>query len=98
MSEHDAVTPLPGAPADPDAPVTTEAPWHNAPGTGAIAEPPVEEIVAYDKAKDGTLTAKVVEPPARPTRKSGRQAEAKVKGASAGPAIVDELAKPAEDS
>lgn len=82
----DAVTPLPGAPK------TTEAPWHNAPPTGAYESPEVAEVRAYDKGEDGTLVAKVVQPPTRPTRKTGPKAEAKMKGATAGPAVVDEAA------
>ena len=83
MSEHDAVTPLPGAPATEDGPVTVTAPWHNAPGTGAVVEPPVAEVRAFDKGPEGVLVAKVVEPPARPVRKAGPKAEAKATKAAA---------------
>lgn len=97
MSEQpDAVTPVPGLPAVPDGPITVEAPWHNAPGTGAYEMPPVAEVRAYDTAEDGTVTAKVLKPPAKPTRKTGRQAEAKVQGAQLAGAFVDEVQAPAE--
>lgn len=77
MSEHDAVTPLPGAPAADEGPVTVTAPWHNAPGTGAVAEAPAAEVRAFDKGPEGVLVAKVIEPPARAVRKAGPKAEAK---------------------
>lgn len=81
MSEQpDAVTPLYGAPAvEEDHAITVTAPWHTAGPTGAVESPPVEEVRNYEVSDDGkTATAKVLTPPAKPTRKSGRQAEAKV--------------------
>jgi hypothetical protein len=79
VTEHDAVTDLPGAPPDPspDPPVTVEAPWHNAPGTGAYTEPEVTTVRAYGKQDDGTVVAKVLEPPPRPRATRGRRASAK---------------------
>lgn len=73
--EHDAIEENPAVPAVPDAPVTVTAPWHNAPGTGAYAEPEVTTVRAYDKpTQDGPLVAKVMEPPARPRANRGRRA------------------------
>lgn len=72
--EHDAIEENPAAPARPDEPVTVTAPWHNAPGTGAYTEPEVTTVRAYDKQDDGTLVAKVLEPPARPRPARGRRA------------------------
>ena len=72
--EHDAIEENPGAPARPDEPVTVTAPWHNGPGTGAYTEPEVATVRAYDKADDGTLVAKVLEPPTRPRPARGRRA------------------------
>jgi hypothetical protein len=74
-TEHDAVTDLPGAPPEPEPPVTVTAPWHNAPGTGAYAEPEVTTVRAYDKpTEDGPVVAKVLTPPARPRAIRGRRA------------------------
>lgn len=78
--EHDVVTELPGAPAVPEEPITFEAPWHNAGSTGAYTEPEVAPVVAYEKpVGDSPMVAKVLEPPARPTPRGGRQAETKGK-------------------
>lgn len=79
MSEQpEVVMPVPGGPSPAhDDPITVEASWHHAPATGAYESPGATTVRAYDKAEDGTLTAKVLEPPARPVRKAGRQAEAK---------------------
>lgn len=66
--EHDAVLPMPGAP------ITVNADWHNAPGTGAYESPPVETITAYEKDDDDQLVAKVLTPPARPRPARGRSA------------------------
>lgn len=72
--EHDAIEENPAVPGVPDTPVTVTAPWHNAPGTGAYAEPEVTTVRAYDKADGGTMVAKVLEPPARPRPARGRRA------------------------
>lgn len=73
--EHDAIEENPAAPATPDPPVTVEAPWHNAPGTGAYTEPEVQTVRAFDKpTEDGPVVAKVLEPPARPRATRGRRA------------------------
>lgn len=83
--EHDAIEENPAA-ATPDPPVTVEAPWHNAPGTGAYAEPEVTTVRAYDKpAEDGPVVAKVLEPPARPRAARGRRASS----AKAGPSEAE---------
>lgn len=97
MSEKpDVVMPVPGAPAPDEGPITIEATWHHAPPTGAYESPPVAPVTAYDVVKDAdgntvSVEAKVLQPPARPTRKAGRQAEAKVKGATVAGAFVDEV-------
>lgn len=94
LEQHDAYSDLPGAPPTPDPPITVEAFWHNAPGTGTYADPDVVTVRAYEVTKDadGTTTsvvAKVVEPPARPTRVRGRQADTKQAAADAPPADPD---------
>lgn len=99
MSEQDtpapdAVTPLYGAPVvDEDQAVTITAPWHHAGPTGAVESPPVEEIRPYETTEDGrkVVDTKVLTPPTRPTRKAGRQAEAKRSGARIAGAFVDEV-------
>jgi len=82
MSEQtpapDAVTPLYGAPVvDEDPAITVVASWHNAPPTGEVEAPPVQEVRAWEENEDGTVVAKVLAPPARPTAKAGPKAEAK---------------------
>jgi hypothetical protein len=75
-TKHDVVFPMPGAP------ITVNADWHNAPGTGNYESPPVEPVTAYEKGDDGELVAKVLTPPARPQPTRGRSAStAKKKGA-----------------
>jgi hypothetical protein len=82
--EHDAIEENPAVAASPDTPVTVTAPWHNAAGTGAYAEPEVTTIRAYDKpTEDGPVVAKVLEPPPRPRATRGRRA-ATPKAADAG--------------
>jgi len=74
--EHDAVLPMPGAP------ITVNADWHNAPGTGAYESPPVETVTAYEKGDDGEMVAKVLTPPARPKPARGRSASTAKKKAT----------------
>lgn len=81
--EHDAVLPMPGAP------ITVNADWHNAPGTGAYESPPVEPVTAYEKDDDGQLVAKVLTPPARPRPARGRRAATAKKAAAEDEATDD---------